>query len=113
MRLRNLLVFGITLTAVLAATMVSNAQQGSQTPTPITEGRLTDPAPDLPRGTNLPPNWLADDQFLRWPYPPGDAAYADLDGFRIKSLINEVTAISRKSRDDGNRYLGPHRGNAV
>jgi len=70
------------------------------------EGRLTDPAPDLPRGTYLPPNWLADDQFLRWPYPPGDVAYRDLDGVRIKALVNEVTAISRKSRDDGNQYWG-------
>lgn len=69
-------------------------------------GRLTDPAPDLPRGTYLPPNWLADDQFLRWPYPPGDAAYGDLDGFRIKALVGEVTAISRRSRDDGNQYWG-------
>lgn len=70
------------------------------------EGRLTDPAPDLPRGTYLPPNWLADDQFLRWPYPPGDVAYRDLDGFRIKALVNEVTAISRKSRADGHQYWG-------
>jgi len=70
------------------------------------EGRLTNPAPDLPRGTYLPPNWLADDQFLRWPYPPGDVAYADLDGFRIKALVNEVTAISRRSRDDGHQYWG-------
>jgi hypothetical protein len=70
------------------------------------EGRLTDPVPDMPRGTYLPPNWLADDQFLRWPYPPGDVAYRDLDGFRIKALVNEVTAISRKSRDDGHQYWG-------
>ena len=70
------------------------------------EGRLTDPAPDLPRGTYLPPNWLADDQFLRWPYPPGDVRYQDLDGFRIKALVSEVTAISRRSRDEGNQYWG-------
>ena len=70
------------------------------------EGRLTDPAPDLPRGTYLPPNWLADDQFLRWPYPPEDVAYHDLDGFRIKALVNEVTAISRRSRADGHQYWG-------
>lgn len=70
------------------------------------EGRLTDPAPDLPRGTYLPPNWLADDQFLRWPYPPGDVIYHDLDGFRIKALVNEVTAISRRSRADGHQYWG-------
>ena len=80
------------------------AQQSA--PQVVTEGRLTDPAPDLPRGRYLPPNWLNDDQFLRWPYPAGDTAYNDLDGFKIKSLINEITAISRKSRDDGNQYWG-------
>ena len=108
MKLWLRIIFGIAIaTAMLSATTASRAQGTSQTPAP-TEGRLTDPAPDLPRGTNLPPNWLADDQFLRWPYPPGDVAYTDLDGFRIKAMINEITAISRKSRDDGNQYLGPH-----
>ena len=71
------------------------AQERPQTPAVATEGRLTDPAPDLPRGRYLPPNWLQDDQFLKWPYPAGDTAYTDLDGFRIKSMINEITAISR------------------
>jgi hypothetical protein len=82
------------------------AQDRPETPAVVTEGRLTDPAPDLPRGRYLPPNWLQDDQFLRWPYPAGDVAYDDLDGFRIKSMINDITAISRKSRDDGNQYWG-------
>jgi hypothetical protein len=29
-----------------------------------------------------------------------------IDGLKIKSFINEITAISRKSRDDGNQYWG-------
>ena len=56
--------------------------------------------------------WLTDDEFLRWPYPPGDVAYTDLDGFRIKAFINEITAISRKSRDEGNQYWGRIAGTA-
>jgi hypothetical protein len=44
--------------------------------------------------------------FPKWPYPPGDDVYADLDGTKIKGYINDVTAISRKSRDDGNQYWG-------
>jgi len=90
----------LAILAITAAALPFAAAPSAQ------EGRLTDPAPDLPRGTYLPPNWLADDQFLRWPYPPGDAAYAGLDGFRIKALVSEVTAISRKSRDEGNQYWG-------
>ena len=51
-----------------------------------------------------PTLWLPDDQFLRWPFT--DPQYAKIDGFKIKSLINDITAISRKSRDDGNQYWG-------
>ena len=113
MRLWIRIVLGIAIaTGALSSTVASQSQRSRPSPAPITEGRLTDPAPDLPRGTNLPPNWLADDQFLRWPYPPGDVAYTDLDGFRIKALINEITAISRKSRDDGNQYWGRIAGTA-
>ena len=102
------LVSALMLAAAAAAApgVALLAQDRPQTPAVVTEGRLTDPAPDLPRGRFLPPNWLQDDQFLKWPYPAGDAAYTDLDGFRIKSMINEITAISRKSRDDGNQYWG-------
>lgn len=95
--------------AVIPGGVVSYAQQGAapaQTPPPITDGRLTDPAPNLPRGSAVPTNWLTDDQFMRWPYPAGDRAYNDLDGFRIKGLVNEITAISRKSRDAGHQYWG-------
>jgi hypothetical protein len=57
-------------------------------------------------GPAQPPLWLPDDQYLRWPLPPGEQAYAALDAHRIKSYINDITAISRKSRDDGNQYWG-------
>jgi hypothetical protein len=99
------LIMSAAAAGVLAATTIV-AQERPQTPQVVTEGRLTDPAPDLPRGRFLPPNWLKDDQFLRWPYPAGDTAYNDLDGFKIKALVNEITAISRRSRDDGNQYWG-------
>ena len=68
-------------------------------------------APDAGRGAGRsgrsgyePTLWLPDDQFLRWPFT--DPQYAKIDGFKIKSYINEITAISRKSRDDGNQYWG-------
>jgi len=58
------------------------------------------------RGTYQPTLWWGDEMFPKWPYPAGDAVYADLDGAKIKGYINEITAISRKSRDDGNQYWG-------
>src|SRR5438105_11597949 len=46
------------------------------------------------RANYEPPLWLPDDQFLRWPF--SDPQYLPIDGFKIKSAINEITAISRK-----------------
>lgn len=37
---------------------------------------------------------------------PGQEAYADVDGDRLKSTIRQITAISLKSLDDGELYWG-------
>jgi hypothetical protein len=50
--------------------------------------------------------YIADEDYIRFPLPPGADAYADVDAMTIKSMIGEITAISRKSRDDGNQYWG-------
>jgi peptidase M28-like protein len=57
-------------------------------------------------GPAQPPLWLPDEEYLRWPLPPSEQAYAGLSGRRIKQYIEEITAISRRSRDDGNQYWG-------
>ena len=57
-------------------------------------------------GPAQPPLWLPDNEYLRWPLPPSEQAYAGLSGKRIKGYINEITAISRKSRDAGDQYWG-------
>ena len=44
--------------------------------------------------------------FTHYAIPKGDEKYAVLSGERIKKYIWEITAISRKSRDDGNQYWG-------
>src|SRR5262245_32094992 len=80
----------IAIIAAVAALSSARAQQGG--------GERSGPA--------QPPLWLPDDQYLRWPLPPGEQAYAALDAHRIKGYIDEITAISRKSRDDGNQYWG-------
>jgi hypothetical protein len=50
--------------------------------------------------------YIPDEDYIRFPLPPGAEAYADVDALKIKSMIGEVTAISRRSRDDGNQYWG-------
>ena len=50
--------------------------------------------------------FLPDEAYLRWPLPKGEEAYAGIDGMAMKKKIPEITAISRKSRDDGNQFWG-------
>ncbi|HTI40949.1 MAG TPA: M28 family peptidase [Vicinamibacterales bacterium] len=87
------------LVLALAMTVGLTAQRGEQ-------AAGTAGAPQGGRGAYQPTLWWGDEMFPKWPYPAGDAVYADLDGMKIKGYINEITAISRKSRDDGNQYWG-------
>ena len=87
------------LVLALAMTGVLTAQRGEQAAGPAG-------APQGGRGAYQPTLWWGDEMFPKWPYPAGDAVYADLDGMKIKGYINEITGISRKSRDDGNQYWG-------
>jgi hypothetical protein len=47
-----------------------------------------------------------DSTYVRMPLPPGEQAYARIDGARLKQFVNEITGVSRKSRDDGEKYWG-------
>src|SRR5439155_26312913 len=49
---------------------------------------------------------LDDEHYMRWPLPAGEQAYGRIDGAHVKQYVNEITAVSRKSRDDGNQYWG-------
>src|SRR5262245_14682318 len=96
---------------VVALTSIVAAQRGGESGQPAGQGGrqgapgagATQP---LGRGDYQPTTWWGDDMFPKWPYPAGDAVYADLDGAKIKRYIDDVTAISRMSRDDGNQYWG-------
>src|SRR5262245_15146528 len=96
--------FVAVVALALLGTAVASAQRGGN------GGRQGGAAANgeqpLGRGAYQPTLWWGDEMFPKWPYPAGDAAYADLDGVKIKGYINEITAISRKSRDDGNQYWG-------
>jgi hypothetical protein len=54
------------------------------------------------QSTFFPP----DAAYTHYALPKGDEKYAVLSGVRIKGYINDITSISRKSRDDGNQYWG-------
>jgi hypothetical protein len=50
--------------------------------------------------------FVPDEAIVSVPLPATERAYADIDGRRLKALISEVTAISLKSRDAGDKMWG-------
>ena len=50
--------------------------------------------------------YVRDDAYSPMPLPDSEKAYANIDGAHMKAIVNEIVAISRKSRDDGNKYWG-------
>ncbi len=83
----------------------TGAQNAAQVP-----ATLSRPTGRFGRTLGLPKDgkelYIADEDYIRFPLPPGEQAYAGVDAKSIKATIGEITAISRKSRDDGNQYWG-------
>src|SRR6185503_17257533 len=94
------------IVGVVVMTSLAVAQRGGEGVQPAAQGgrQAGAPAQPLGRGAYQPTTWWGDEMFPKWPYPAGDAVYSDLDGMKIKGYINDITAISRQSRDDGNQY---------
>src|SRR5271165_7133310 len=93
---------GSAQTVPAAATAAQNAARNPAT--------LSRPTGRFGRTLGLPKDgknlFIADEDYIRFPLPPGEETYADVDAMKIKATIGEITAISRKSRDDGNQYWG-------
>jgi hypothetical protein len=47
-----------------------------------------------------------DSTYIRMPLPESERAYGRIVGTRLKEFVNEITAVSRKSRDDGELLWG-------
>lgn len=61
------------------------------------------PAPNPTVGAPLIP---LEESYLRWPLPASAAAYGRIDGAHLKPYVEQLAAISRKSRDAGNQWWG-------
>jgi Peptidase family M28 len=66
---------------------------------------LVDP-PKAVRNTPEPLFTLDDDTYLRWPLPATQQPYARLDGAHMKKAVRDLTAISARSKADGNQWWG-------
>src|SRR5258708_39647465 len=92
--------------AIALSTTASSAQSPEQSPQrqQAVQAARYGTALGLPRdGGKL---YLPDEAYPRFPLPPGNAAYAHIDGLKMKEVVEQIAAISRKSRDDGNQYWG-------
>lgn len=96
------------IAAVAGATIVAAQQRPAPTAQPAPQPAAQAPRP-VPQFQPLldGQSRIRDEAFI--PAPPlsgTDRVYADIDGARMKGIVNEVVAISRRSRDDGNKYWG-------
>lgn len=53
-----------------------------------------------------PHTYDLDPTYIRMPLAAADQVYGRIEGARLKQFVNEITGVSRKSRDDGERYWG-------
>ena len=83
--------------AMVAAGVVVSSRGGLQTEQPGETARTPITKHTYP---------LDDAHYLRWALPPGEEAYGRIEGERLKTWVDQITAVSRKSRDDGERFWG-------
>jgi len=81
---------GTLLAVIVVAGVVVGAQRGRGEPQPPVRPHSND----------------ADTTHARLPLAAADQKYAALDGARMKQFVNDITAISRKSRDESVKYWG-------
>src|SRR5215470_1185665 len=87
-------IVGVAL-AVVTANAV-RARQGANQPT---NDDRSFPKPG-PRLVPLEQSWL------QWPLAASERAYAGIDGRRLRGYVDELAAISRRSRDRGEQWWG-------
>ena len=63
-------------------------------------------APAAPNPIVGPPLVPLAESYLRWPLPASAAAYGRIDGNHLKPYVEQLAAISRKSRDAGQQWWG-------
>ena len=97
---RNALVAAIALAAAFTFTCDAMAQMALG-PNPKVEKTY---GLGLPRDMDkiIPP----DSDYPVYPLKPGQEAYADVDGYHIKDIIKQITAISLKSLNAGEQFWG-------
>ena len=58
------------------------------------------------QGPTAPPVKPLAESYLQWPLPESARAYGSIDGAHLHTYVEELAAISRKSRDAGTQWWG-------
>ena len=105
----------LAATAIVALAGLSGILLGGQQNT-TAQAQQPRPAAEAPRAPRPTPAYqplldaerrVREEAFLPGqPLTDATRVYADIEGRKMKALVNEVVAISRRSRDDGNKYWG-------
>ena len=77
---------------------------GAAGPTVI--GQQSPPAAPLRQPLLDPSGYVREEAYIPAPLPDSERAYAKIEGAKMKAVVNEVVAISRQSRDAGDKYWG-------
>ncbi|HEX7136219.1 MAG TPA: M28 family peptidase [Vicinamibacterales bacterium] len=85
-------VIGIVAFAILSLAIAGAQEKPAQAP----------PTPQL----LAPPVKPLAESYLQWPLPESSREYARIDGARLHPYVEELAAISRRSRDAGNQWWG-------
>ncbi|HEV3056669.1 MAG TPA: M28 family peptidase [Vicinamibacterales bacterium] len=64
------------------------------------------PAPSAAQPLLAPPVRPLTDSYLQWPLPESAREYGRIDGRHLHTYVEELAAISRRSRDAGNQWWG-------
>jgi hypothetical protein len=93
-KMRRILLLLAVLSACLVAVVLNaRAQSGQQPQSPA--------APPRHPSSAVMSQATLDDMLIRFPLPPGQEAYADIDGKRMHQYVVEQANIARKYRDQG------------
>jgi hypothetical protein len=85
----------------LAATLMAGVVVSSRGRSEVVQETASTQRPATPHAYPLD-----DAHYLRWALPKGEEAYGRIEGERLKRWVDAITAVSRKSRDDGERFWG-------
>lgn len=83
--------------SIVAFAILALSTAGAQQP----PSQASPPPPLL-----APPIKPLADSYLQWPVPESAREYGRIDGRHLHSYVDELAAISRKSRDAGNQWWG-------